>query len=241
VSGRWRDRVPSCVGGSGPFDGLAHEPRQHGVRWYVSCPLDASAGRTPPSSAGSVLTWPGLAGGDDGLGEVGLTFQLVSMGRSAPFCVSRGSTQVWMEPAALQDVMRTSGVCSLPAECAKVGQIPGPGPPQGLLDGQVLTLCDQLLGGKDAERAAILAVQLNLLGGRRDTQEQEISFRGLEKLYPGRRHQLAGSVDQGQTTVRCGRLTTRAKASGEISSRKGRASTWSIRSTSRAESNVRPA
>jgi hypothetical protein len=146
-----------------------------------------------------------------------------------------------MEPAALQDVMRTSGVCSLPAECAKVGQIPGPGPPQGLLDGQVLTLCDQLLGGKDAERAAILAVQLNLLGGRRDTQEQEISFRGLEKLYPGRRHQLAGSVDQGQTTVRCGRLTTRAKASGEISSRKGRASTWSIRSTSRAESNVRPA
>jgi hypothetical protein len=33
---------------SGPFDGLAHEPRRHGVRRCVSCHLDAPAGRMPP-------------------------------------------------------------------------------------------------------------------------------------------------------------------------------------------------
>jgi hypothetical protein len=45
---RYPSRVPSRVGGSGPFDGLAHEPRRHGVRWCVSCPLNAPAGRGPP-------------------------------------------------------------------------------------------------------------------------------------------------------------------------------------------------
>lgn len=113
-------------------------------------------------SAGSAVA--GLAGGDDGLGEVGLTFQLVSMGTVGPVL-----RIAWVIYAGVDGAGRLAGcdadrwVCSLPAECAKVGQIPGPGPPQGLLDGQVLTLCDQLLGGKDAERAAILAVQLNLL------------------------------------------------------------------------------
>jgi hypothetical protein len=41
---------------SGLFDGLAHEPRRHGVRWCVSCPLDAPAGRMPPRAAAAGLT-----------------------------------------------------------------------------------------------------------------------------------------------------------------------------------------
>ena len=36
-----------CHGGSGPFDGLAHGPRRHGVRCCVPCSLDAPAGRMP--------------------------------------------------------------------------------------------------------------------------------------------------------------------------------------------------
>jgi hypothetical protein len=50
-------------GGTAPFDGLAHEPRRHGVRRRVSCPghpggLDAAPSPRPAATAASLTTTP---------------------------------------------------------------------------------------------------------------------------------------------------------------------------------------